>query len=75
MAFLKMIGVSFRKIDLIFLVFYGVRISKKTLQEAVQTVSRTLKPQYHAIQDVILKSRSVNGDETLWDVCGMPYWV
>ena len=75
MAFLKMMGVSFRKIELIFLVFYGVHISKKTIQEAVRTVSRTLKPQYHAIQDVILKGSNVNGDETSWSVCGIPYWV
>ena len=45
-AFLKMLGVSFRKIDM---VFYNVHISKKTIQEAVRRTSDALTPQYEAI--------------------------
>ena len=75
MSFLKMIGVSFRKIELIFLVFYNVHISKKTIQEAVRTVSRGMTPQYEAIHNHILEGDTVNGDETSWRVMGLMYWV
>ena len=39
LSFLKMIGVSLRKIEMVFMVFYMVHISKKAIQEAVRTVS------------------------------------
>ena len=71
-AFLKMLGVSFRKIDM---VFYNVHISKKTIQEAVRRTSDALTPQYEAIHIHILEGDDVNGDETSWRVMGLLYWV
>ena len=58
-SFLKMLGVSFRKIELIFMVFYNVHISKKTIQEAVRRVSDALTPHYEAIHAHILKGKGV----------------
>ena len=75
LSFLKMLGVSFRKIELIFMVFYNVHISKKTIQEAVRKTSDALTPHYEAIHAHILKGKGVNGDETGWRVAGLLYWV
>ena len=75
LSFLKMIGVSFRKIELVFMVFYMVHISKKTIQKAVRTVSDGIIRQCGAIHRHILKGASVNGDETTWRVTGLLYWV
>ena len=75
LSFLKMIGVSFRKIEMIFLVFYNVHISKKTIQEAVHKVSDSMTAQYEAIHNRILEEESVNGDETSWYVRGLLYWM
>ena len=75
LSFLKMIGVSFRKIGLVFMVFYMVHISKKAIQEAVRTVSGGIMHQYEAVHRHILKEASVNGDETAWRVTGLLYWV
>ena len=74
-SFLKMLGVSFRKIELIFMVFYNVHISKKTIQEAVRRVNDALTPEYEAIHAHILEGKGVNGDETTWRVMGLLYWV
>ena len=75
LSFLKMIVVSFRKIELIFMVFYNVHISKKIIQEAVRTVSDGMMPQYETIGRRILKEASVNSDETSWRVTGLLHWV
>ena len=71
-SFLKMLGVSFRKIVM---VFYNVHLSKKTIQEAVRRSSDALTPEYEAIHVHILKGDKVNGDETAWRVMGLLYWV
>ena len=75
LSLLKMLGVSFRKIEMIFMVFYNIHISKKTIQEAVRTVSDGMTPQYEAIHACILEGDFVNGDETGWRVMGLLYWV
>ena len=38
-------------------------------------MSSSLERQYEAIQDHILNSGFVGGDETSWKVMGLPYWV
>ena len=75
MSFLKMIGVSFGKIQLIFQAFYNVHLSRSAIQNAIRTVSHNLQNEYKLIQKEILKGKAVNGDETTWRVMGILWWV
>ena len=75
MSFLKMIGVSFGKIQMIFLAFYNIHLSRDAILNAVRTVSNNLQNEYELIQKEILKGKSVHGDETTWRVMGMLWWV
>ena len=47
---------SFLKIELFFLMFYNVHTSKKTIPEAIRTVSDGMTFHYKAIRSLILES-------------------
>lgn len=69
-AFHRVLGVPYRKIQRLLRHLCGLRLSRAALIAMVERVARELKPIYHRLKEEIRCAEAVYADETRWKVEG-----
>ena len=72
---MRCMNISFGKIKYLMAMFYGVDISKATLNHFCDVVGNAFEPLYEDLKTGMHGNTAVYGDETGWYVNGDRYWV
>ena len=74
-ATMRCMNISFGKIKYLMAIFYGVDVSKATLNHFCDVAGNAFEPLYEDLKKEMHNNTAVYGDETGWYVNGARYWV